>query len=333
MRLPPFQYLSPGTVKEALDMLHAHKGKLRITAGGTDIVNRLRQRLVTPSYVMSLKDLPELRGIKKKKSELVISAGTSLREIAEDPDVCALFSAVALSAGLVAAPPIRNIASLGGNILQETRCLFYDQSELVRKAALPCLKQGGKVCLAQKGAARCLSVYQGDLAPALIAFDAKAVLKKAGASRTVPVLALFSGKGKQPFTVEDDELLAQVAIPVPKGRYGASYEKLRMRKGLDYPFACAAAFVSLSAKGVIDRARLVVSAVGPAPVLVEEASAFMVGRTPADADCEAAAACAVKSAHAIDNLALPAAYRRKMVKVVARRAINSALGALSGAGA
>jgi CO/xanthine dehydrogenase FAD-binding subunit len=65
-------------------------------------------------------------------------------------------------------------------------------------------------------------------------------------------------------------------------------------------------------------------------VLVEEASAFMVGRTPADADCEAAAACAVKSAHAIDNLALPAAYRRKMVKVIARRAIN---GALSGAGA
>ncbi len=333
MRLPPFQYLSPGKVKEALQMLHDHKGSVCMSAGGTDIVSRLRQRLVAPRYLMSLKNVPELKGIKKKKNELVISAGTSLRDIAEDPDVGLLFGALAVSAGLVAASPIRNIATIGGNILQDTRCLLRNQSELVRDAAPACLKQGGKACLAQKGATRCLSVYQGDLAPVLIAFDAKAVLKKLGSSRTAPVSELFSGKGNQPFAVEDDELLTQVIIPVQHGHYAAAYKKLRMRTGLDYPFAAAAAFVSLSAKGVIDRARLVVGAAGPAPVIVEEAASILKGRAPAEADREAAAACALKAAKVIDNLPLPADYRRKMAKVAARRAIDDALGAISGAGA
>ncbi len=143
MRLPPFDYLAPRTTREALEMMGRYKGKVRIVAGGTDIINRLRQRLLTPAYVMSLKGVAGFAGIRRKKTEIVISAGTTLREIAESPDMLALAGSVARSAGLVAAPPIQNIATIGGNLLQNTRCLFYNQSELVRSAAPPCLKQGG----------------------------------------------------------------------------------------------------------------------------------------------------------------------------------------------
>ena len=98
----------------------------------------------------------------------------------------------------MAAPPIQNIATIGGNLLQNSRCLFYNQSELVRKAAPPCIKQGGKTCAAVKGSTRCFSVYQGDMAPSLIAFNATAVLQKAGGTRRVPVSELFSHNGKRP---------------------------------------------------------------------------------------------------------------------------------------
>ncbi len=148
MRLPPFQCLSPRSTKEALEMLDRHKGKVKIIAGGTDIVNRLRQRLIAPQYAMTLKGVSGLRGMKRTKGQFLISAATTLREIVESPDIAGFAAGIAQSAGLVAAPPIRNMATLGGNLLQNTRCLYYNQSEFVRKAAPACLKQGGKRCAA-----------------------------------------------------------------------------------------------------------------------------------------------------------------------------------------
>ena len=160
-------------------MMARHKGKVKIVAGGTDIMNRLRQRLLTLDYVMSLKGVAGLTGHEEKKGRARRSrAGTTLRDIGEAPDVRSLFPAIAESAGLAAAPPIQNMATIGGNLLQDTRCLFYNQSQLVRQAAAPCLKQGGRVCAAVKGGRRCFSVYQGDMAPSLIAFDCQAVVEK-----------------------------------------------------------------------------------------------------------------------------------------------------------
>jgi 4-hydroxybenzoyl-CoA reductase beta subunit len=332
MRLPPFQYLSPRSAKEAIEMLDRYKGKVRIIAGGTDIINRLRQRLLSPQYAMTLKNVSDLRGMKRKKDDLVISAATTLREIVESRDISGLAAAISQSAALVAAPPIRNIATVGGNLLQNTRCLYFNQSELVRKAAPPCLKQGGKACAALKGGTHCFSVYQGDLAPSLIAFAARVVLKKTGSSRTVPILDLFSRNGRHPLTIGDDEILTEIIIPIPKGIYGSSYQKLRLRSGLEYPLVSSSVFLSLSKKGVIDQARVVVGAVGPAPILVEEASAFCMGRRPEEVDVEKAAQSALSASRPIDKLALPGSYRRKMVKVFTKRAVEGALLSLQKAG-
>ena len=332
MRLPPFLYLAPRTKKEAVEMLSLHRGGVGIVAGGTDMVNRLRQRLVCPAYVMSLKGVADFRGIAPQRGCLVIAAGTTLREVGESQAVSASFSAIAEAAALAAAAPIRNVATIGGNLLQNTRCLFYNQSELVRSAAPPCLKQGGKACGAVKGARRCSSVYQGDMAPALIAFDAEAVLRKAGGQRKVPVAALFSGDGTHPFKIEEDELLTEIRLPLPGGAFASSYRKLRMRSGLDYPLASAACFLGLSKKGVIDRARLVIGAAGPAPLPVAGGAALLLGKRPEEVDPHAPADHAFREAKAIDNLPLPGAYRRKMVRVMAGRAVEAALAGLRGAG-
>jgi len=333
MRLPPFQYLAPLTCDEALAMMSRYRGKVRIVAGGTDVMNLLRQRLLTPSYVMSLKGVADLTGIKGEKGALVIAAGTTLREIEGAPGIRRSFAAIAQSAGLVAAPPIRNIATIGGNLLQDSRCLFYNQSEMVRKAAPSCLKQGGKVCAAVKGSKRCFSVYQGDMAPSLIAFDAMAVLKKAGGSRTVPVESLFSGRGTKPLSLGDDEILTHIILPIPKGDYRSSYQKLRMRTGLEYPLISSAVFIGLSKKGVVDRARIVIGAAGPAPIVDEKAAAYLIGRRPEDADIEGAADQALRTVRPVDNLALAGPYRKKMTGVFTKRAIEAALGIPGKAGA
>jgi 4-hydroxybenzoyl-CoA reductase subunit beta len=333
MRLPAFQYLGPKTKEEALELINKHRGKVKIIAGGTDLINGMRHRLATPAYVMSLRGVTGLRGIKKRKGELVIAACTTLREVAESPLILGAFSSLSQAAGLVAAPPIQNIATIGGNLLQSTRCLFYNQSLLVRDAAPPCVKQGGKTCIAVKGSKHCFSVYQGDLAPALVALDAKVILQRAGGSRTIPVPDLFTGKGKDPLMIEDDEMLTDIVIPVPKGMYGSSYEKLRMRRGLEYPLVGASAYLSLSKRGVIDSARVVISAVGPAPILVEEAAPFLVGKTLEEADIAGAAEACAKAGQPVDNLAMPGSYRKKMIKVFAKRAIEEALRDAQKAGA
>ncbi len=333
MSLPPFHYLAPRTMKQALETLSQHKGKVRIVAGGTDIIDRMKKRLISPDYVMSLKGVAELTGITKRKNDIVVAAGTTLREIAQSPVIAEHFKSIAQAAALVAAPPIQNIATIGGNLLQNSRCLFYNQSELVRKAAPPCVKQGGKVCLAVKGSRRCFSVYQGDMAPSLIAFNATVVLRKAGKKKRVHVSELFSGNGINPLSIENDELLTDIILPIPLGSYGSSYQKLRMRTGLDYPLVSSSVFVPLTKKGVIDEARVVIGAVGPAPLLVEKASSLLTGKRPEQAEIEQAAEYAFQAAHTVNNLALPAAYRRKMVKVFTKRAIESALSDLKKAGA
>lgn len=333
MGLPPFHYLAPQTLKQALEILSQHKRKVRIVAGGTDILDRLRKRLINPTYVMSLRRLSDLTGIKKRKNELVISARTTVREIAEHPSIAEHFKSVAQAAASVAAPPIQNVATIGGNLLQNSRCLFYNQSELVRNAAPMCINQGGEVCLAVKGSTRCFSVYQGDLAPSLIAFNAMAVLQKAGGKRSVPVSELFSGNGRSPLSIENDELLTEIILPIPRGLCGSSYQKLRLRTSLDYPLASSSVFLSLSRKGVIEQARVVIGAAGPAPVLVEKASASLTGKEPDQVEIEQAAELAFQAAQSANNLALPGAYRKKMVRVFARRAIEAALSDLEKAGA
>ena len=138
------------------------------------------------------------------------------------------------------------MATAGGNILQNTRCMYYNQSGMVLNGLERCHKRGGNVCLAVKGSKRCFSVYQGDMAPAFIAFDARCVLEKKGSTRTVSLTELFTGNGAAPFAIGADELLTKIIIPNPEGIYGSAYRKLRLRGSTDYPLASAAAFVSVA---------------------------------------------------------------------------------------
>ena len=331
MNLPRFEFLSPTTIKETLLLMSGYKEKLRVLAGGTEITGRLKHRLASPAYILSLKRVHGLAGITQKKSEVVIGATTTLSEIADSQLIANLFTSVSEASRRVAAPAIRNVATVAGNVLQESRCLYYNQSELPRNGLGPCYKLGGKTCHAVKGSKRCFSVYQGDLAPALIAVGAQARVRKAGSFRTVSVEDLFTGKGANPIGLARNELLTEIMLPIRKGRSASAYQKFTLRGSIEYPLASAAVFLWEGKGGMIEEVRIVLGAAGPGPKLAEDAAKAISGKRPQDvkaADVQQAASLAAKAVEAVDNLMLPSSYRRRLAAVMTKRALEEALRSL-----
>ncbi|MBI5583689.1 MAG: FAD binding domain-containing protein [Deltaproteobacteria bacterium] len=330
MRLPSFQYLEPTQVDEAVSILADFGDRVKICAGGTEVINHLRRRLIRPAAVMNIRKLPDLEGLSETTQEIVIGANTTLKEISRSKLINREAQAVAEAAGQTASPTIIAMATIGGNILQNTRCLNYNQSGIVLQGLPVCHKRGGADCLAVPGSRRCFSVYQGDLAPALMALRAQCVLVKKGAARTVPLTGLFTGDGTKPLALEEDELLTRIVIPKTEGRQASAYRKFRVRGSVDFPLASAAAFLSVTADFLLADSCVVIGASGPAPRVVESAEALLKGKTPGAADAAIVAKKAFDLSEGVDNLTLPGDYRRKMVRVLTQRAVQAALENLKG---
>jgi CO/xanthine dehydrogenase FAD-binding subunit len=163
-----------------------------------------------------------------------------------------------------------------------------------------------------------------------MAFDGKGLLERKDSARTIPIKDLFTGNGAQPFSVGNDEILTKIIIPKQKDVYGSAYRKLRIRGSVDYPLASAAALITMTADNKISTSHIVIGAAGPAPRLVEGAQAVLQGKTPQEADLEAVADLAFALSEGADNLTMPGAYRRKMIRVFTKRAIRGALEAMKG---
>jgi len=324
MRLPSFEYLEPTSVEEALSVIDIRRDSVKIMAGGTDLLNRMKLRLIEPACIVNVGKLKGMNGIEEGDNDLIIGANARLREIAAIPSLNKYFRSVAEAAHQVASPTIANMATIGGNILQDTRCMFYNQSGIVLNGLERCHKRGGNVCLAVKGCKRCFSVYQGDIAPALIAFNARCVIEKKGSSRTIPLAELFTGNGISPFVIGDDELLTKILIPKPQGLYGSAYRKLRLRGSIDYPLASAAAYISVGSDMKVAVCRVVIGAACANPRAVDGVSALIERKEPSENDIEAVGHMAQEQSESADNLQMPGSYRRKMVSVMAKRAIKAA---------
>jgi 4-hydroxybenzoyl-CoA reductase subunit beta len=325
VRLPYFGYYEPATLEEALALMAEHREKLRVLAGGTELFPLMKFGLAQPSHLVSSGNLPGLRGISVEAGALRIGAMTTLAELSASGEIRRMFNAVYEAAESVAAPPVRNVATLAGNLCQNSRCLFYNQSETWRKEKPPCFKAGGGVCLAVPGGKKCFSVYQGDLAPAIAAFGGTVKVEKKGSSRTISIAELFSGDAQNPIALSDDEMITAVLLPLPEGRVGSAYMKMRMRSAMDYPLLSVAAVVFVNDKGTIDAARVVVGAAGPAPSIAHEAIALLLGQDARKVDLDKVGQAAARGAIMVDNLVLPASYRKKMIAVFARRAVEGAI--------
>jgi 4-hydroxybenzoyl-CoA reductase beta subunit len=325
MRLPRFEHLQPESLEEALDLLGEHGEEIQVVAGGTDLLVSMKQRLLTPRYVLNLKGLGELDFIEEGEGEVRIGALTRLTDLIQSPLVGEKVPVLAQAARSVSAPPLQNMGTVGGNLCLNTRCFFYNQSPFWRQARPLCFKTGGEVCHVVKGGDHCYSVYQGDLAPVLIALEARVKLVEKGGQRVVPLLDLYTGRGEEPIALEAGEILTEVEIPVPAAPWGGDYQKLRYRGAMDFPLVGVAAVLKRNGEGDAG-AKVVLTAVASAPVVVEEAGKLLAGGEPDGEAIARAAEAAYQVAHPVANVGSTPLYRRRMVRVMAQRAIANAGG-------
>jgi len=330
VQLPGFEYLEPRNVDEALHMLGEHGAECAVLAGGTDLIVRMKQRLKTPRFLVSLKHLNELDYIREDAGCLHIGAATPLARIIDDETVRTQLPALHAAMAAVGARSIQHVrGTLGGNLCQENRCRFYNQSAFFRSTRQACHKAGGTTCYAREGSDRCRSTCQSDGAPALMALNAQVTLRGAGSERTIPLTELYTAIGDAPLSLHSSELLTDISIPIPEPGCGSAYQRLTFRAVIDYPLASVAVFVNIG-DGRIQAARIVVGAIGSGPLFLVTASNGLRGKQVSDGEALAAAAqMAGGSAGAfiVDNLNADMDYRTAMIPVLVSRALSGAIAA------
>lgn len=319
MRLPPFAYLRPRELAEAAALLAEHGKGAAPVAGGTDLYPKLKRRQLEPSVLVSLRGVPELRGV-RAKGGLAIGAGTTLRELESHPAVLARYPALARAAALVSSPQIRNAATVGGNLCVDTRCNYYDLPEGWRSALGFCLKAGSDVCRLASGGERCWAIASSDLAPVAIALDAQVRLVGAGGERVLPAAKLYRDDGVDYLARAPDEILAEVLLP-PADGMRATYRKLRRRGSIDFPILGVAAAVRTDGDGTCTSARIVLGAVASHPFRSSGAERALVGHRLEPAAIEEAAEAATAQAKPMENADLTPLYRKRMVRALVAGAL------------
>lgn len=328
MRLPRFDYAAPRSVQEACRTLEAGGEAVCAIAGGTDLLMALRNRQETATLLVDLAALPLGEICYSDDEGLRIGAMVSLRRLSADPTVGATYPVLAQAARAAGTVQLQAMATVAGNLCQNTCCMYFHRATGPRQSLDPCLKLEGSVCHVVAGSAQCWATYAGDLAPVMLVLGAALVIASPAGEKIVPVRDLFSGDGKRPHTLAPGQLITEIRIPPAAPHSGGAYLKLRQRQSVDYPLLGVAAYVAADpAGGVCREAALALTGVDRAPVVVDEASRLCGGK-PTDEAIRTVAACARRRAHAINNVCgIPVRYRREMVNVYAESALRQALAA------
>jgi 4-hydroxybenzoyl-CoA reductase subunit beta len=310
MRLPKFRYCAPRTVAEALAIRSDAGPDATYVAGGTDLYPNMKRRQQTPKVVVGLSRISELARIGERESGLVLGAGLLLSDVENDTRVRSRYPVLSHAVSEISTPPLRNMGTLGGNLLLDTRCNYYDQNYEWRKAIDFCMKKDGAICWVAPGSPKCLAVQSADTVPVLIAMGARAVLASSRGEREIAVEDLYRNDGIDSVTKEPDELLTEVLLPKPNG-WRASYRKLRRRGSFDFPVLSVGAAVWRDG-GVVTSARLVLGGVASAPLRLAAAESALVGR-PLDEDAiRGAAAAALGPSRPMDNTDFSFLWRKEM---------------------
>ena len=284
MYVPDVELHETATLEDAASAMTRHAPDARLLAGGTDLLVDLKTGRARFGHLVSINRIEALHGVTEAAGSLRIGALTTITQLDRSPIVRERFSPILDATRKMAAPQIRNVATVGGNIA----------------SAVPC----------------------ADLPPVLTAMNASVVLWSAKGERTVPLDAFFVGPRQT--VLRDDEVLTTVFVPdLPPG-FGAAYARFQLRDGNAIAVAAVAAGLLLDGNNTVRDARIVLGAVAPIPKLVESAGARLVGQSPDEGAFRRAAAAAMEAAQPISDVRSSADFRRELVGVLTRRALAAA---------
>ncbi|MGH9907975.1 MAG: FAD binding domain-containing protein, partial [Pyrinomonadaceae bacterium] len=286
-----------------------------------DLYPNMKRRQQTPRTVISVMRLPELNQITGDgKSGITIGASVTLTDICEHPLINRDYPVVAHAARSISTPILRNMGTIGGNLLLDTRCNYYDQNYEWRKGINFCLKKDGDVCWVAPGSSKCWAVQSSDLVPVMVAIGAKLRFFSTLGERVVDAAGLYNDDGIDYLHKRPDELLVDIQLP-PTNGWRASYQKLRRRGAFDFPVLGVAAWIEMDKAGSVKDARLILGGIAPSPLEVKEAGQALIGQ-PLDQDhIQAAAEAAYIKARPLDNTDFVMNWRKQMTRQYTLRAL------------
>jgi 4-hydroxybenzoyl-CoA reductase subunit beta len=321
LRLPDFNYHQPRLLKQAVNILSDLGSDAMLVAGGTDVYPKMKRGQFTPRHLVSLKNLRELKGIRQSKDGVWIGAGESLTTVSKHRLITKHFPALAHAAESVSTPQLRNMGTIGGNVLVDTRCNYYDQTFFWRQAVGFCMKKDGDICLVAPGSAKCLAIASSDTSPVLVSLGAEAVLVSPRGERRLKLEELYRDDGINYSAKGKDEVLKGLLIPKRAMGYRNVYLKLRRRGSFDFPILGVAVTLDINEQGECRHVNVVLTAVASAPKVVPEAATLLQGKKVTKELIDAVAEVAAKVAHPLDNADLDYWYRKRMAKVYTGRAL------------
>jgi len=324
MRLPLFEFRTPRTVEEAARILDGEGANVMLLAGGTDLLPNMKRRQQVPHTLISLRNVQRLRAVQFDAAGALLGACVKLSEVEADPRYRNGYSALWQAAAQVATLHIRNLATLGGNVCLDTRCLYYDQSYEWRKAINFCMKKEGDTCWVAPGSDRCMAVSSTDTAPALIALGARVLLKSRSEEREVALADLYNNDGVKYLARRHNEILAEIRLGVSHG-WRSTYWKLRRRGSFDFPILSVAAAARLS-NGVVEEAKIVLGAVASRPLVADEAAKVLLGRKLDQEAIAEAAALASRIAKPLSNADFDMSWRKRVASEFVKYALRELRG-------
>ena len=295
----------------------------QFVAGGTDLYPNMKRRQQTPQTVISVGRLTALREITGDGATGVrIGAGVTLTDLHNHPVIVRDYPMVADAARLISTPTLRNMGTIGGNLLLDTRCNYYDQNYEWRKGINFCLKKDGDTCWVAPGSPTCWAVQSSDLVPLMVALGAKIHLVSTLGERVITAAGFYNNDGINYLHKRPDELLAAIELP-PLNGWRAVYHKLRRRGSFDFPVLGVAARLDVASDGTVTDAKIVLGGIAPAPLEMADAQSKIIG-LPLTADSiEAAAESAYNKARPLDNTDFVMNWRKQMARVYVRRALTA----------
>jgi xanthine dehydrogenase YagS FAD-binding subunit len=318
--MPAFELFQPATIDDTMRLLGQYREDAWVMAGGLDTFDWLKDRIKRPKVVVDLSQVKELSGIREAGAGLEIGATTTLTEVVRHPIIRQKYSILSTGAEAAASPQIRNQGTLGGNVSQDTRCWYY-------RAGWPCYRAGGNTCFADTptainrehailGADRCVAVNPSDSAPALIALDAKFVIRTPKGERVVDAEEYFIGPGTditRMNILRPGDLLTAIRLPGDWAGAQFYFEKVRDRNVWDFPLMNVASAMVVSS-GKIERIRLAVNAAAARPLRLAAVEDAVRGKEPNAATGEMAGRLAVQGARPLRFNGYKIPLMRNLVK-------------------